>query len=667
MLEGLRGVPAEVRDAARGMGMTDRQVAVARRAAARAAGDRCRPADRHRDRDQPRDGRGLRHRRGARRTDLPCASSPTSSRPSSSPPARSPSRWRCSPTLLLVAVQRLLTPWATARRSSAHEHLRRRVRLHRRQRRADPRQGAGAPRPQRGGDRRRTGDRDPARCLAGSPHRGSFVAINVSNIGRALPSLAIIAIGIALLGLGFLNMMIALVVLAVPPMLTNAYTAVDAGRPRRRRCGPGDGHDAARSPAPRRAAARAAADLRRHPHRGRLRRRRPPRSPRSPAAGGSGTSSSTRPVTGPPASSPARCASPRWRSSSSWPSPRQRHTPPAHDQRGPSRSRGLRPSTRQGDDTYPMRGSGPCAAGVASSPRPSPRRIDRRGVRQRRRRAVLGQPGAGKPAVTIGAKNFTEQYILGELYAQALQAEGLHRHPEVQHRQLGDRRQGAHQWRDRHVPRVHGHDPSRPSPPRRSGRRATRRPTTAAQRFESARGFTLLERDAVLRRRRPGRQAGATRSRVSRPSQTSRSSASAQLRRRRRRTRRASRALVGLKQVYGLDDLTFKPLSIGLQYKALATGKIDVADIFTTDAQLQGGRYTRARRTRRAVRLPERRAGRLQEDRWPTQGPAFAETLNAVSATLTNEAMQKMNAAVDLDKRKPAAVAKKFLEANDLV
>src|SRR5919198_895415 len=35
------------------------------------------------------------------------------------------------------------------------------------------------------------------------------------------------------------------------------------------------------------------------------------------------------------------------------------------------------------------------------------------------------QPGKGKPPVTIGDKNFTEQYILGELYAQALRAKGF--------------------------------------------------------------------------------------------------------------------------------------------------------------------------------------------------------------------------------------------------
>jgi osmoprotectant transport system permease protein len=63
-------------------------------------------------------------------------------------------------------------------------------------------------------------------CL-GHMHRGSFVAVNVANIGRALPSLAVIAIGIAFLGVGFANITLALVVLAVPPILTNAYVAVD--------------------------------------------------------------------------------------------------------------------------------------------------------------------------------------------------------------------------------------------------------------------------------------------------------------------------------------------------------------------------------------------------------------------------------------------------------
>ncbi len=67
----------------------------------------------------------------------------------------------------------------------------------------------------------------PLGVLLGHLHRGSLLAIGVSNVGRALPSLAVIAIGISAFGIGFTNVLVALVVLAVPPILTNAYVAVD--------------------------------------------------------------------------------------------------------------------------------------------------------------------------------------------------------------------------------------------------------------------------------------------------------------------------------------------------------------------------------------------------------------------------------------------------------
>ena len=71
----------------------------------------------------------------------------------------------------------------------------------------------------------------PAGVGLGHKHRGSLVAINVSNVLRALPSLALIAISLAFIGLSRLNITIALVALALPPILTNAYTAVDSVDP----------------------------------------------------------------------------------------------------------------------------------------------------------------------------------------------------------------------------------------------------------------------------------------------------------------------------------------------------------------------------------------------------------------------------------------------------
>ncbi len=67
----------------------------------------------------------------------------------------------------------------------------------------------------------------PLGVWLGHLHRGSFLAVNVANLGRALPSLAVIAAGFVFLGVGFWSVSLALVVLAVPPILTNAYVAVD--------------------------------------------------------------------------------------------------------------------------------------------------------------------------------------------------------------------------------------------------------------------------------------------------------------------------------------------------------------------------------------------------------------------------------------------------------
>jgi osmoprotectant transport system permease protein len=71
----------------------------------------------------------------------------------------------------------------------------------------------------------------PVGILLGHAHRGSLLAINVSNVLRALPSLALIAISLAFFGLSVIDIQIALVALALPPILTNAYTAVDQVEP----------------------------------------------------------------------------------------------------------------------------------------------------------------------------------------------------------------------------------------------------------------------------------------------------------------------------------------------------------------------------------------------------------------------------------------------------
>lgn len=67
----------------------------------------------------------------------------------------------------------------------------------------------------------------PIGLWLGHKHRGLTAALGVSSFGRALPTIALIGVFIAWLGVGFWNVTAALVVLGIPPILTNAYAAVD--------------------------------------------------------------------------------------------------------------------------------------------------------------------------------------------------------------------------------------------------------------------------------------------------------------------------------------------------------------------------------------------------------------------------------------------------------
>jgi osmoprotectant transport system permease protein len=67
----------------------------------------------------------------------------------------------------------------------------------------------------------------PAGVILGHFHRGSNVAIGSSVVVRALPSLVLIGVLLTVLGIGFVNNMTALAVLATGPILTNPYAGVD--------------------------------------------------------------------------------------------------------------------------------------------------------------------------------------------------------------------------------------------------------------------------------------------------------------------------------------------------------------------------------------------------------------------------------------------------------
>jgi osmoprotectant transport system permease protein len=66
----------------------------------------------------------------------------------------------------------------------------------------------------------------PVALMIRNTRVGAAIAINIGNVGRAVPSLAILALALPLLGIGFASALVALTALAIPPILINASTGL---------------------------------------------------------------------------------------------------------------------------------------------------------------------------------------------------------------------------------------------------------------------------------------------------------------------------------------------------------------------------------------------------------------------------------------------------------
>jgi osmoprotectant transport system substrate-binding protein len=273
-------------------------------------------------------------------------------------------------------------------------------------------------------------------------------------------------------------------------------------------------------------------------------------------------------------------------------------------------------------------------------------------------------PGAGKPPVTIGTKNFPEAFLLGQLYAQALEAKGFRVNlksnvgaTEIIYRALTSSTLDMYPEYTGVVTAVVGNRRQRPRDEESAYREA--------QRITNARGLALLDhtpfsdRDAIAVKpeyaRRWGLKSVADLAKVAGkvkfggPPEF--------------RTR--EQGYVGLGTVYGLTNLRFLPLRIGEQYQALNSGKVDAADVFTTDGELISGGYVVLKDPKGLFGF-QNAAPFVRRSVVVREGPVFAQTLNAVSALLTTREMQRMNAAVVVQQKTPASVADAFLRDHRL-
>jgi osmoprotectant transport system substrate-binding protein len=125
--------------------------------------------------------------------------------------------------------------------------------------------------------------------------------------------------------------------------------------------------------------------------------------------------------------------------------------------------------------------------------------------------------------------------------------------------------------------------------------------------------------------------------------------------------------LVGIRRVYGLNNVKFKELPIGEQYRALDRNEIDAANVFTTDGQLGSGSYKVLDDDKRVFGF-QHVALVIDEDKLDELGGRkFMRIIDEVNARLTTSAMIEMNRDVDVDGEEPAVVAAQFLRAAGLL
>ena len=277
--------------------------------------------------------------------------------------------------------------------------------------------------------------------------------------------------------------------------------------------------------------------------------------------------------------------------------------------------------------------------------------------------AIEENPDNNGIALTVGSKNFTEQIILGEIYAQALAAAGYDVSTDLN---LGDEQvalkalesgeiSGYPEYTSTALTSFFDFAPEEVPSDAQAAYEESQAdfeeqglvsyPPTP---FSSANAVGLLTETAD--------ELGVTSiSDLEGQSQDLDLYGSPECRQR-------IDCLVGLEENYGLEFNSFTPVDIGLRYEVLDKGDADLSILFTTDAQLFVSEDYTILEDDQGV-LP---AGNVifvaTQEAVDEAGADFGETIEKVQGNLSLEVMQELNARVDIDREKPDQVAAEYLQ-----
>lgn len=272
-------------------------------------------------------------------------------------------------------------------------------------------------------------------------------------------------------------------------------------------------------------------------------------------------------------------------------------------------------------------------------------------------------PGEGRPVITLGTRTSLEHILLGQLYKQALEAQGyrVRLKQNIGSTWIADAalRSGEidaypeylGQWM-----RAVAHEDTRFADVQGA--------LAVARGHAASRGFSLLEPtpyqhvEAVAVTPRLAREHELSSIGDLRAVPDLRLGAAPEL-------YDDPAGLPGLERVYGIGQVAYAPLTDGLQYAALDEGRLDAAIVGMTDGELADGERVLLEDPLNLFGV-EPVVPVLALRTLVTSGPGLARTLNAVSAALSTEAMQELNAATRIDRRPPQDVARDFLHEHDL-
>jgi osmoprotectant transport system substrate-binding protein len=268
------------------------------------------------------------------------------------------------------------------------------------------------------------------------------------------------------------------------------------------------------------------------------------------------------------------------------------------------------------------------------------------------------------PTIVIGTKNFPEEFILGQLYKQALEAKGF----DVSYKEnIGSTeliQTSLTSGKINFYPEYTGVIVQDVFHRTSSGKTAAAT-TILARKLEAAKGFTVLnptpffDTDVVAVTNATAKKYGLKSIGDLKKVGAFKLGGFPECQTR-------NTCFVGYTKQYGLTKASFLPLAGISAYAALDAGKVLAADVFSTDPPLgKGSKYT-------VLADPKHVTGFqnvvpiVKTTVAKAAGSTFAKTINAVSAKLTQNAIVAMNKAVIVDKQDAAAVAGAFLKANNL-